>query len=161
MTAKTMMKEYHNYKTRAIFLKSQIEHFTGISEDEIIEAMNFSHPQGERVDSKNISNKTAKIAVLYKDKATESNNEWLSNLINEYREVCSEIEFFENTINLLSGNLPSFVRKLVIEGYSWEKLRTEYNVSHTTVGKYRRKAIKELDVFYKERDRIMIDYILS
>ena len=40
MTAETMMKEYKNYKTKARFLKSQIEHFTGISEDEIIEAMN-------------------------------------------------------------------------------------------------------------------------
>ena len=41
-----------------------------------------------------------------------------------------------------------------------EELMMKYHISHTMVAKYRKKAIKELDALYEERDRQTESFIL-
>ena len=161
MTAETMIKEYHNMKKQLIIIKSQIENFTGVSDEDMIDVLNFIHSEEERTQTNRISDKTSKIAVTYRKNITEKNTEWLNHLIAEYFEINGEIVFFETALSLLSGILPQFMRKLVIEKSTWTSLEQEFHISRATVGKHRKKAIKELNAIYADRDRMQIDFMLS
>lgn len=60
----------------------------------------------------------------------------------------------------LSGKLPEIVWDMAVERFTWEELMMKYHISHTMVAKYRKKAIKELDALYEERDRQTESFIL-
>ena len=161
MTAETMMKEYHNLKNRMIIIKSEIQNFTGISDEDMIEVLNFIHPNEEIIKASRISDKTSKIAISYRENIADRNTEWLNHLIAEYFEINGEIVFFETALSLLSGCLPQFMRKLVIEKRTGTGLESDFSISRTTVGKYRKKAIRELNRIYADREKSQNDFMLS
>ena len=68
--------------------------------------------------------------------------------------------FFEHAVRGLSGKLPEIVWDMAVERFTWEELMMKYHISHTMVAKYRKKAIKELDALYEERDRQTESFIL-
>lgn len=70
-----IIKEYHRMKKERNCLEHQIRNFKGISEKEIIDSMNFHSPEGERVQTSNISNKPASIALNYREKMERINQE--------------------------------------------------------------------------------------
>lgn len=71
-----------------------------------------------------------------------------------------ELDFFEHAVRGLSGKLPEIVWDMAVERFTWEELMMKYHISHTMVAKYRKKAIKELDALYEERDRQTESFIL-
>ena len=50
---------------------------------------------------------------------------------------------------------------MVVEGMEWQELSEKYGVSHTMIGKYRRKALKEMEVFYEIREKNDLEVLLS
>ena len=66
MKAGEVLDKYQELKKEQTVLKFQLSRFKGISEDDIIESMTFSHADGERVQTSGVSDKTGKIAVNYK-----------------------------------------------------------------------------------------------
>lgn len=156
-----IMKEYPRMKTELKCLESQIRDFKGISESEMIGMMNFHSPEGERVQTSNISNKPARIALSYHDRMEEINREWYEYLEKRYMMLSEELRFFESAITALSGYLPDFMTDMVINGYTWDYLCAHYHISRTMVAKNRRKAIQELEELYKKHDDEMVSYMLS
>ena len=142
-----IIKEYHRMKKERNCLEHQIRNFKGISEKEMIDSMNFHSPEGERVQTSNISNKPASIALNYHEK--------MERMLDE------EIRFFEAAVSTLSGYLPEFMTDMVIKGCTWDYLCEHYHISRTMVAKNRRKAIRELEELYEKRDAEMVSYMLS
>ena len=162
MRAETMFKEYWNMKRELSVLEIQLMQFEGVKGDELIETLCFSHPVDDvRVQTSGTSDKTAKIALNYKEISKKLNSDWFDYLIDRKTKVVEEISFFEYSIRFLKGNLETFVTDLVLEEMKWEKLMDKYNVSHSMVAKYRQKAIKELDKMYELRDLQTYTYMLS
>ena len=156
-----IIKEYPKRKRELKCLENQIKRFTGLSEEEVIDSLYFNSPEGERVQTSSISQKTASIALSYRNKTEEINWEWYRHLRKQYLSLYEELTFFESALKSLSGELPSFMTDMVINGYTWDELSTRYHVSHTMIGKYRRKAIRELDILYKSHDAELAAYLLS
>ena len=50
---------------------------------------------------------------------------------------------------------------MVINGCTWDYLCQHYHISRTMVAKNRRKAIRELEELYEQRDAEMVSYMLS
>ena len=75
-----IIKEYHRMKKERNCLEHQIWNFKGISEKEMIDSMNFHSPEGERVQTSNISNKPASIALNYHEWMERINQEWYEHL---------------------------------------------------------------------------------
>ena len=148
-------------KTELRCLEHQIKNFKGISETEIIESMNFSSPEGERVQTSNISNKPASIALNYHARMEEINREWYEHLEKRYLMLSEDVRFFEAALTALSGYLPDFMTDMVVHGYTWDYLCEHYHISRTMVAKNRRKAIVELDELYRKYDDEMVSYMLS
>lgn len=104
-----IIKEYHRMKKERNCLEHQIRNFKGISEKEMIDSMNFHSPEGERVQTSNISNKPASIALNYHERMERINQEWYEHLEKQYLMLDEEIRFFEAALSSLSGYLPEFM----------------------------------------------------
>jgi len=162
MNAETMFREYRNLKRELCVLEFQLKQFQGIQEDDLIEAMSLSRPEStDRVQTSSVSDKTAKVAMNYRQMAERENDEWFQFLWNRCRLICEELSFFEHSVFGLSGILPDVVMDLVCGDLSWDEMMSKYNVSHAMIGKYKKMAIKQLDMGYELRDRQTEAFILS
>ena len=156
-----MMREYPQMAMERNCLENQIRSFQGITEVEMIDAMHFSKPGGERVQTGNVSDKTGRIAISYKDKLDRINAQWQAHLVKKHTILADEMTFFESAVCSLSGNLPGMISDMVIKGLTWDELASKYHISRTMVAKSRKKAIRELENIYAIRDKEMAEYMLS
>lgn len=161
MRAGEVLDKYQDLKKEHTVLKFQLSRFKGITPDDIIESMTFSHADGERVQTSGVSDKTGKIAVNYKKIADRENEEWLSYLISRLEYVETEIEFFEYTLKGLSNGVGEIMWDMIVECMRWNDIEEKYHISHATLGRYRKSAIKELDTIYELRDKQTEIYMLG
>ena len=155
-----IMQDYPQMVMERTCLENQIFNFKGITETETIESMYFTQPEGERVQASGVSDKTATIAITYRNKMERINREWREHLEKKHSILAEELIFFESAVLSLSGILPDFISDMVIEGLTWDDLADKYHVSRTMVAKYRKKAIHELEILYAIHDQEMAEYIL-
>ena len=83
----------------------------------------------------NISNKPASIALNYHERMERINQEWYEHLEKQYLMLDEEIRFFEAALSSLSGYLPEFMTDMVINGCTWDYLCEHYHISRTMVAK--------------------------
>ena len=77
MKAEAMIKEYRTMKKELSVLQFQMSRFQGVDENDLILSMQFSHPEeGDRVQTSNISDKTASVAMNYRRIMERENDEW-------------------------------------------------------------------------------------
>jgi len=139
----------------------EVAHFQGVTVEEVIESMYSIRPDGERVRASGTSEKTAQIALNYKSKMEEMNRDWYDQLAAKLKVLTDELIFFDSALAALSGNLPGIMRDMVVGQMTWDALAERYYVSRRMIGKYRRKAIRELDMLYQNHDRLATDYMLG
>lgn len=161
MRAAEMFKNYPRMKQEFLVLEFKLRDFQGIAHEDVIESMNYSKPQGERVQDSRISDKTGKTAIYYRKIAEKLDDEYFDALLERYLYLKEELELFEFLVSGLSGRLPEFIRDRVMEQMSWAELMEKYNISYGSVGKYRKKAEKELNRLYEFRDKVDTNYMLS
>ena len=154
MTADAMMKEYKNMKKELTVTEFQLRQFQGVSEQDMIDSMLYSHQEGERVQTSTLSDKTANIAIKYKAAMERENDEW-------YMFLKEELDFFEHAVNGLDERHRSIITDLLDEDMTWDIMMERYHVSHTMIGKYRKAALKELDKQYEMRDRQVEAFVLG
>lgn len=156
-----MMRDYHTLKKQLNILAFELEHFKGIDKNDLIEAMCFSHPEGERVSSSNISDKTAKVAIALEKRKEDVDEEMYQFYFKEYQTLSDRILFFEHALLQLSGELPDMMKDFIIKKYSWDEIANKYHMSRTMIGRYRKKAIEELNMIYTLRNQKILKYMLS
>ena len=156
-----IMQEYQQMVMKRTCLENQIKNFRGITEEEMIDSLQFSQPDGERVQTSGVSDKTARIAVSYRNKMNIINKEWQEHLEKKHAVIVEELIFFESAVLSLSGILPEFISDMVMKGVSWDELANKYHISRTMVAKNRKKAIRELECLYILQDKAVAEYILS
>lgn len=162
MRAETMMKEYKTMKKELTILQFQLGQFKGVSEEDMILSMQLSHPDGdERVQTSTLSDKTAKVAMNYRQIMEKQNDEWFNFLWDRYQRISGEIAFFEHIVSELEGVLPGIIMDLLDDDITWDCMMSKYNVSHAMIGKYRKTALQELNKQYELRDLQTEAYILS
>ena len=110
---------------------NQIRNFKGLDDVDMIESMYFTIPEGEKVQTSGTSDKTARIAVTYREKMDRINREWYEHLLKEYDDLRDEILFFESALKALSGDLPAIMTDMIINGETWDSLCSIYHVSRT------------------------------
>ena len=156
-----LLKAYPEMIQKRDCLAYQLAHFKGVSAEDVIASMMTPKVDGERVKSSNLSDKTAQIALEYREKQARMNREWYAYLGKQLQAVNDEIVFLESAIDSLPDKLAFFMRDLVIEHLTWDALENKYHISRFTVSAYRKKAIRELDARYDEREKEMIAYMLE
>ena len=156
-----LIRDYQKNKMELKCLEHQIRNFRGISENEMIDTMYFTQPEGERVQTSGVSDKTAKIAMSYRERMDAINEEWYQHLEKQYYALAEEISFFESAVKALPGKMGEIMQDIVFSQASWEELADKHYVSRRTIGRYRQKAIDELVVLYEKHEAEMTAYMLS
>lgn len=156
-----IINEYPKMLKEKEHLGKQIESLEFVSAEEIINAMSFSHEDGERVQTSGTSDKTAKIAMGYQDKLERINDELLKPMQKKYIALDKEITFLESSIRCLPDNLSEVMIGLVLEGHTWEEVSNEMFVSVTKLQKLRKAAIEALVRVYQRREAQQVRVLLS
>lgn len=142
-------------------LKRQIETQEFLSADELICAMSFSHLEGERVQSSDMSDKTARIAMGYREKLDRINDDLMVPMQKRYDALDTEISVLETSIDELPEDMTIAMHELVIDGFSWEEVAANLYVSFTKFQKLRRAAIENLVRAYQKRESQLARELLS
>ena len=145
-----IMRNYDTMRRDLAVLESELDNFRGITPQEVLDTMQFSHPTGDRVQTSNVSDKTCTIAINYRDRLEQINRDWLKHL-----------DFFDTAVSQLSGYLPGLIHDLVVERETWDMVMGKYHICRKTVANARKKAIAELDVLYSKHDQRMAAYLLG
>ncbi len=149
-----LLKNYHDMKRSLENLKLEVDCFSGLSHDKVIETLNYMAPVGERVTSNSVSDKSGRIALMYREVADAQNDDILRELHEQFYTLKTELDMLEHRINLLEPKLSGLIRDMFIAGLSWPVLCKKYNVSYATIGRYRNRGIAELCRMYDVRKAI-------
>lgn len=161
MDMEKLFKEYGNWKRDLGILEFELSRFEGVPYDDVIESLCFSHSQGDKVQTSGISDKTGKTAIIYRQLKERMDDDWFDYLIERYKSVKEEVDFFEYAVRQLGGKLPQVIRDMVVEQIPWKEIAGKYNVSEAMIAKYRKKALAELCVFYQAREETAERYMLD
>ena len=107
------------------------------------------------------SDRTASAALNYRKVADKLDDDLFDGLLEEYQKKKEEMDFFRFGISCLSGKLPEIITDMVVEGMEWQELSEKYDVSHSMIGKYRKKALDELETIYSIREHSDTAFMLS
>lgn len=162
MTAERMFKEYKTMKREESILQFQLSRFEGVSADDIICSMQLAHPEGEeRVQTSSLSDRTASVAVNYRQVMERENDEWFRYLFSRYQYVKEELDFFELCLSQLPKVQSAVMHDLLHGDMTWDDIAERHHVSTTMISKYKKAALKEMDARYELRDRQTEAYLLS
>lgn len=161
MDVEKLFKEYGNWRRDLGILEFELSRFQGVPYDDVIESLCFSNPQGDRVQTSGVSDKTGEAAIIYRQVKNRMDDDWFDYLLERHKTIKEEKGFFEYALRQLSGKLPEMICDMVAEQMSWQELMVKYNVSHAMVGKYRKKAVDELQVIYSMRNQHSEMYMLN
>lgn len=161
MDVQKLFKEYGNWQRDLGILEFELSRFEGVPYDDVIESLCFSHPQGDKVQTSGVSDKTGKAAIIYRQVKERLDDDWFDYLIERYKSVKEEKEFFEYAVRQLGGKLPQVIRDMVMEQMPWKEIAGKYNVSEAMIAKYRKKALEELGELYQAREEAAERYMLD
>ena len=159
MTAEEMIKNYDKYKEELSILDFRIKNFKGISENDIIESMLFEYHESEGSHTNAISDKTAKVALNFRKEMDKINSDMLKYYLERYYELKRELDFFDFAIKKIENS--AIMIELFLCNSAWIDVENKFAISHSLLGKYRKKAIKDLDAIYKVREKYETEYMLT
>jgi len=146
-----LLKNYHEIKRSLERLNFEIETFRGLGYAEVITALTFTNPEGERVKTSGVSDKTSRIALAYRESTDKLNCEYVKALVMGFNTQKREMDMLDYCITLLEPRMSEVLTDMFITGLSWKELRSKHCVSHTMIGNYRKKGIRELERLYDVR----------
>ena len=156
-----IIADYPKMLSTRSFLKKQIESYVPVTVDDVIDSMTFSQPDGERVQTSNISDKTCTVAMHFRDRVNQMNEEVIGAWVREYDYLDSEIDFLEQCIRNLPEDLCDVMSTLVLDGASWNEAEAMLFMSRKTIASRRQEAIGLLTLAYQKRASAIEALILS
>lgn len=129
-------------------LKFELETFEELVPEEMIDVMNFSTGNEERVAAYRISDKTCKIALIYTEVAKRMNSEAKEEIRKMIKATEFEIKRLNYCIDRLQPKIKEVIKGAYLNKKSWEDIRNELFISDNTLNRYRKKGIEELVIMY-------------
>jgi len=145
-----LLTNYKELKCTLDLLAFRINYFSGLSWDHIIEELTFTSPQGERVTTSGVSDKTSRIALAYQNTSYDQNKEILQELVRRHRILKGELDLLEYCITLLEEELSDIATDMFINEMDWDGVCSKYNLSRTTLHRYRRRVLESIAEMFEE-----------
>lgn len=156
-----IVKKYPEMIQKRDCLAYQLAHFRGFSDEEVIESMYMFQQDGERVQNSNVSDKTAQIALNYRERCAQINREWYEEMERELQMVNEEVTFFEAAVHALPVKIRGAVSALFIDQDTWDTVQANFHIGRATLSAYRRQALRALENLYADRERTQTAYLLQ
>lgn len=156
-----MIKEYPQMVLERNVLRHQMEHFKGVTAEEVIESMYTPHNDSERVQTSTLSDKTAQIAMSYHERMERINREWYAHIAKQYEILNEQVVFFEYALASLPQPHADIMQDMFLHQMTWDALEGKYNVCRMTLTRYRKKALADLSLVYDRHEQQTLSFLLS
>lgn len=148
---KKLLADYPEMLHRRAELKQELGDIKPFTEEDVISSMTFFQPEGERVQTSNISRKTESVALNYRDRFEKMNRKLYGSLPKDYNYVNGEITFLEESIRELPEDEYEVMSLLSLDEYTWKDVETFLAISIREIGRRRKSAINYLVRDYQQR----------
>lgn len=143
-----LLDTYHKRARQIAVLRYELSAPVKITEEEMIDTLQFAHQEGTGRTEGHISNKTPYIALNYREKAGLLNAEVLSEISLELMELEKEQQRLEYYISLLEPRQEQVLRRTCFEKAAQEAVAEELGVTVRRVQDIKAQAISELAEMY-------------
>ncbi|MBT0906973.1 hypothetical protein KJR05_03525 [Streptococcus parasanguinis] len=141
-------KHYRDMKIKLSLVQNKLLNYCPISEESVIQSLVFEKNEQEKVSKTKTYDRSELIALSFREKQEQENQEYLSSLLNTYYCLKVDLEYFELVMDLLPDDLKPLAADLIYLGKSWTELEEAYQMSHSTLAYRRRKILKQIRKCY-------------
>lgn len=139
-----LLKNYHQIKREIEMLKPLLNQDIYESMEETIEGMVFKTSQEEKVQSTKVSDKTASIALTYRQENERENLKEKRDLEKVIKGNERELLQLEQVIETLSSQYNKVIKGIYIKRQSRKQLCSQLFISENTLNRYRKKGVEEM-----------------
>lgn len=144
-----LLKAYATNIKKLALLRNELSSFTHVTPDEMLETMIFSKCEsGARPAVGHVSDKTAHIAMSYRQKASEVNESILNEISAQIWELERRQSRMETCLTQLPSEQADVIRGLYFEGQHPRDLAESLHLSERTILRYRDRAVTGLIEMY-------------
>lgn len=136
-----LLKNYHSIQQEVEQLKFEIACFPELSPIETIEMLNYQKSEGDRVQTSDVTDKTAKIALIYSEVTARLNDEARKEIENVIKVTEFELAKLHFSIEQLEPHLQQVIESLFFDRLTVYAVSREQSVAERTVQKYKQQAI--------------------
>jgi len=151
-----LLENYHSIRREIAHLRFELQYFKDITPDETLEMLTFSKSVGETVQNSMVSDKTAKIALVYREINKRQNWRAKSEIAVAIRQCEHALDKLDNCIACLPEKFARVVKGIYIDEKTWPQICSEQFIAQRTVSNYRKKAIEEIASIFDSK-RIIAD----
>jgi len=139
-----LLKNYHELRKDVEQLKFELNYLQELEPEEVIDALNYTSPQGEKVDPGRVSDKTCNIALVYREVTERINRTSKRELEKMITATEYELMKLEYCIDRLEGKISEVIKDIYLQRMSWAEVCKKHYISEKTLNKYRRQAVSKL-----------------
>ena len=150
----SLLQEYNNMILEMDALQFELKNLAAAKDTEMIEALTFSFPDGDRVQSGKVTNKTQGIALTYVEKFSELKEQATCEINSRLQWLTVTVKRLDYYINKLEAHQASIIRDYYFERYSWRDLQELRGITYKTLIKYRNDGIKILVGKYQALEQL-------
>lgn len=148
--AEYILTHYNELKGDLEMLKYRLENFKPVTENEVIGSLVFERSDEPKVTSTPTNQRSEVIALSFRDKMIQENEELLADLIQRYIRLANDLDNFEMAIRFLKDDLAEFAQEMLKPECNWDSLTREFHISRGTVHNWRRKLLEHIrQIFVK------------
>ncbi|HEM9161571.1 TPA: hypothetical protein U3I46_000426 [Streptococcus agalactiae] len=146
--AEYILTHYNELKGDLEMLKYRLENFKPVTENEVIGSLVFERSDEPKVTSTPTNLRSEVIALSFRDKMIQENEELLADLTQRYIRLANDLDNFEIAIRFLKDDLAEFAQEMLKPECNWDSLMREFHISRSTVRNWRRKVLDHVRVVY-------------
>ena len=146
--AEHILTNYNELKSDLEMLKYRLDHFKPVTENEVIASLVFEKSDEPRVKSTPTNQRSEMIALNFREKMIQENEEQLADLSQRYIRLANDLDNFEMTIKFIKGDLYDFAQSMLKTDSNWDSLMREFHISRSTVRNWRRKVLDHVREVY-------------
>lgn len=145
--AEYILTHYNELKGDLEMLKYRLENFKPVTENEVIGSLVFERSDEPKVTSTPTNLRSEVIALSFRDKMIQENEELLADLTQRYIRLANDLDNFEIAIRFLKDDLAEFAQEMLKPECNWDSLMREFHISRSTVRNWRRKVLDHVREF--------------
>lgn len=146
--AEYILTHYNELKGDLEMLKYRLENFKPVTENEVIGSLVFERSDEPKVTSTPTNLRSEVIALSFRDKMIQENEELLADLTQRYIRLANDLDNFEIAIRFLKDDLAEFAQEMLKPECNWDSLMREFHISRSKVRNWRRKVLDHVRGVY-------------
>lgn len=143
-----LLKNHSRMVREAATLRFELKNFVKVGDDETIEEMALSHQMGDGIHSGRISDKTADVALRYREVADQVNEEAFKAVVHRLNALETAIERLDFYLGQLDKTQTEVLQGYYFERKTWREMQEGMNLATKSLRRIRDTAVASLTEQY-------------